>query len=181
MPVQKPLKRRICRYFASEKSCYFGEHCRFLHVQQSDQDKTDRAEPTSASQTADPIPKSSRSVIRPTVILLNRSEIGKQPQRDARESEISYFRRRFRDAEFTFNDNCCFVEFQYSVTDPEWVSNFLKSSEAFDMKAVKLKCKIPEEYPCAMLCVTLNDADLPIPLVTHFNGKVREFLEVCFY
>lgn len=108
-------KRKVCKYFATENSCYFGEYCRFLHIQNETKDSI-----------PDPVPshtnlKPARVIIRPNITTISREDIGKKEQLDVRNSEISYFGRRFRDAKFSYDGSSYFTEFEYKITDPEWV------------------------------------------------------------
>ncbi|VDO45219.1 unnamed protein product, partial [Onchocerca flexuosa] len=161
----KASKKKVCKYFAAENSCYFGEYCRFLHIQ-NETNRNDSDPIRSESNL-----KSARIIVRPNIATISRDDIGKKEQLDIRNSEINYFSRRFRDAKFAYDGSSYFIEFDYKVTDPEWV---------FEVKAVRLRLKIPEHYPCESIMVTLSESTLPIPLVTYFNKEVKKFLEEKF-
>uniref|UniRef100_A0A915PEZ5 C3H1-type domain-containing protein n=1 Tax=Setaria digitata TaxID=48799 RepID=A0A915PEZ5_9BILA len=158
----KPSKRKVCKYFATEKSCYFGKYCRFLHIKNETDANISGSVPSHTSF------KPVRSIIRPNVAVVTKDDVGKNEQLDIRNSEINYFGRRFRDAKFTYNDNSCFIEFEYKVTDPEWV---------FEVKAVRLRLEIPEQYPCKSFMVFLSETSLPTPFIAYFNKEIKKFLE----
>lgn len=111
----KNSKRKVCKYFAAENSCYFGEYCRFLHLQNVIKDNNSNPVPSHTDF------KPARFIVRPNVIKISRDDIGKKEQLDIRDSEISYFGRRFRDAKFAYKDSSYLTEFEYKITDPEWV------------------------------------------------------------
>lgn len=111
----KASKRKICKYFVAENSCYFGEYCRFLHIKNEIHDKNSHSTPTNTG------PKPPRFTTRPNIAKISRDHIGRKEQLDIRDSEISYFGRRFRDAKFAHEDGYYFTEFEYKITDPEWV------------------------------------------------------------
>ncbi|VDK82067.1 unnamed protein product, partial [Onchocerca ochengi] len=161
----KASKKKVCKYFAAENSCYFGEYCRFLHIQ--NERKRNDSDPIASHDNLKP----ARIIIRPNITTISRDDIGKKEQLDIRNSEINYFGRRFRDAKFAYDGSSYFIEFEYKITDPEWV---------FEVKAVRLRLKIPEHYPCESIMVTLSESTLPIPLVTYFNKEVKKFLEEKF-
>ncbi|KAM3716660.1 Uncharacterized protein ACO02O_00806 [Dirofilaria immitis] len=161
----KASKRKVCKYFAAENSCYFGEYCRFLHIQ----NEIKRNDSDSIPSHNDLKP--ARVVVRPNIVALSRDSTGKKEQLDIRNSEISYFGRRFRDAKFAYDGSSYFIEFEYKITDPDWI---------FEIKAVRLRLKIPEHYPCESIMVTLSESTLPVPLVTYFNKEVKKFLEEKF-
>uniref|UniRef100_A0A0R3RPI5 C3H1-type domain-containing protein n=1 Tax=Elaeophora elaphi TaxID=1147741 RepID=A0A0R3RPI5_9BILA len=161
----KTSKRKVCKYFASENSCYFGEYCRFLHIKNETKDNNSDFVPSHTGL------KPARCIVRPNIATVSKDGIGKKEQLDIRNSEISYFGRRFRDAKFAYNGSSYFTEFEYRITDPEWV---------FDVKAVKLQLRIPERYPCESIMIALSESTLPLPLVTHFNREVNKFIEEKF-
>ncbi|VBB29532.1 unnamed protein product, partial [Acanthocheilonema viteae] len=161
----KTSKRKVCKYFAAKNSCYFGEHCRFLHIRTENSDSNSDSIPSHVGL------KPARFIVRPNIIKINRDDIGKEKQLNVRDSEIRYFGRRFRDAKFTNEGSSYFTEFEYKITDPEWV---------FDVKSIKLQLRIPEHYPCESITVTLNESTLPLPLVKYFNKEVKKFLEEKF-
>ncbi|EJW86071.1 zinc finger protein [Wuchereria bancrofti] len=161
----KVSKRKVCKYFATENSCYFGEYCRFLHIRDENNDNNFDSVPSHINL------KSTRTIVRPNVTAISRDDIGKEEQLDIRNSEINYFGRRFHDAKFAYDGSSYFIEFDYKITDPDWI---------FDVKTIGLRLKIPEHYPCEMIMVTLNQSTLPVPLVSHFNKEVKKFLEEKF-
>ncbi|CAG9537271.1 unnamed protein product [Cercopithifilaria johnstoni] len=162
IPLLKVSKKKVCKYFAAENSCYFGEYCRFLHMQNETNDNNSDHVPLHAGV------KPARFIIRPNIIKISRDDIGKKEQLDVRDSEISYFGRRFPDAKFAREGSSYFTEFEYKITDPEW---------AFDVKSLKLQLRIPEYYPCEPITVTLSETTLPLPLVTYLNKEMNNFLE----
>ncbi|VDK74751.1 unnamed protein product [Litomosoides sigmodontis] len=162
-PPPKTSKRKVCKYFVAENSCYFGQYCRFLHIKNETRYKNSDPTPINVGG-----PKPPRFTTRPNITKITRDHIGQKEQLDVRNSEISYFGRRFRDAKFEHEGSYYFTEFEYKITDPEWV---------FDVKSVRLKLRIPEHYPCESITVTLSESTLPLPLVTHFNKEVNKFLE----
>lgn len=121
VPAPRPSRRRICKYFATEKSCYFGESCRFLHIQQDENCKS----PQPQLSPSNSVSNSARPVTRPNVVMLSKDDMGKPQQLDARNSEIKYLSRRFPGTKFAYGGNSCFIELGYTVTDPEWVSSFV--------------------------------------------------------
>ncbi|VDO42329.1 unnamed protein product [Brugia timori] len=161
----KISKRKVCKYFATENSCYFGEYCRFLHIRDENIDNNFDSVPSHIN------PKPKRIVVRPNITAISRDDIGKTEQLDIRNSEFNYFGRRFHDAKFAYDGSSYFIEFDYKITDPDWV---------FDVKTIGLRLKIPEHYPCELLMVTLNQPTLPVPLASHFNKEVKKFLEEKF-
>lgn len=161
----KISKRKVCKYFATENSCYFGEYCRFLHIRDENIDNNFDSVPSHIN------PKPKRIVVRPNITAISRDDIGKTEQLDIRNSEFNYFGRRFHDVKFAYDGSSYFIEFDYKITDPDWV---------FDVKTIGLRLKIPEHYPCELLMVTLNQPTLPVPLASHFNKEVKKFLEEKF-
>ncbi|EFO23180.2 hypothetical protein LOAG_05307 [Loa loa] len=112
-----------------------------------------------------------RVIVQPNITTISRNDVGKKEQLDIRNSEINYFGRRFHDAKFAYDGSSYFIELEYKITDPEWV---------FDVKAVRLRLRIPEHYPCESIMVTLSESTLPVPLVSCFNKEVKKFLEEKF-
>lgn len=114
-PSSKASKRKICKYFAAENSCYFGEWCRFLHIRTEIKENNSEPVPSYANV------KPARVIVRPNIAAISRANIGKKEQLDIRNSEINYFGRRFHDAKFAYEGSSCLIEFEYKITDPEWV------------------------------------------------------------
>uniref|UniRef100_A0A1I8EZ77 CHY-type domain-containing protein n=1 Tax=Wuchereria bancrofti TaxID=6293 RepID=A0A1I8EZ77_WUCBA len=134
--------------------------------------KNDEIQSVEHSCTTVPISNANvEEKVRPNVTAISRDDIGKEEQLDIRNSEINYFGRRFHDAKFAYDGSSYFIEFDYKITDPDWI---------FDVKTIGLRLKIPEHYPCEMIMVTLNQSTLPVPLVSHFNKEVKKFLEEKF-
>ncbi|VDN06684.1 unnamed protein product, partial [Thelazia callipaeda] len=155
-------KRKECKYFFAENSCHFGEFCRYSHTTaEAAVNRENFVVRRSDSQFRKPYS-------RPIAAAVSKNDIGTQKQCDIRNSEINYFVKRFRQIQCTYNGSSYVTQFEYQITDPEWV---------FDVKALVLELTIPEHYPCAPLSVDLVSSTLPTPFITHFEEKIDEFVK----
>lgn len=160
-------KRRVCKYFATEKSCYFGDRCRFIHVKENEICKDDLRPITERSQEKKP----HTFVPPPRFAVITQEKEGSEIQQKAYESEIAYFRRRFRDAKVSANDKGTDVTFVYGITDPEWI---------FDVKALTWSLFLPLGYPLRLANLRLQGQSLPSVLVIHIEKAANEFLSAKF-
>ncbi|KHN75429.1 Uncharacterized protein C18H10.09 [Toxocara canis] len=165
----KPPKRRICKYFATEQSCYFGDRCRFLHIQTAEKKleslrSASEQEPASVLSTDVP---SRKIPFRPRTLQLTKEQLGSPEQLHIFDSEVAYFKRRFPGTVVTKSEKGAAIVFEYSVTDPEWI---------FDVKAMRFIFTLPQSYPVDKGCLSVGDDSLPKPLVIHLEKAFSEYL-----
>uniref|UniRef100_A0A914R5D3 C3H1-type domain-containing protein n=1 Tax=Parascaris equorum TaxID=6256 RepID=A0A914R5D3_PAREQ len=117
-------KRRVCKYFAAEQVCYFGDRCRFLHVRDTklDLEKLHLTHESTIPSTGKP---TQQVPFRPQILQLTKEQLGSSEQLTAYNTEVSYFKRRFRDSVVTKLEDKTTILFEYSITDPDWVSQLV--------------------------------------------------------
>ncbi|MFH4982086.1 hypothetical protein AB6A40_008795 [Gnathostoma spinigerum] len=164
-------QRRVCRFFAADRACFFGDECRFLHVKEA----ISPAELISKSVRKLEITQSSQPKLKEKVVpqraFLSRDQLGSEAQKKVRTAELNYFKRRFHGCKITESDGCSCVTFSYQVTDPEWT---------FDLKSIPFSIIIKPNHPLETAVVTLSSESFPDVLKNYINRSLNDFLEERF-
>uniref|UniRef100_A0A915ANF9 Uncharacterized protein n=2 Tax=Parascaris univalens TaxID=6257 RepID=A0A915ANF9_PARUN len=158
-------KRRVCKYFAAEQVCYFGDRCRFLHVRDTklDLEKLHLTHESTIPSTGKP---TQQVPFRPQILQLTKEQLGSSEQLTAYNTEVSYFKRRFRDSVVTKLEDKTTILFEYSITDPDWI---------FEVKSLRFSLVLPQGYPIDRGSIRVADESLPKPLIIHIDKALDNY------
>uniref|UniRef100_A0A0M3I3Y0 C3H1-type domain-containing protein n=1 Tax=Ascaris lumbricoides TaxID=6252 RepID=A0A0M3I3Y0_ASCLU len=160
-----PAKRRVCKYFAAEQVCYFGDRCRFLHVRDAKLE-LENLRPTHESTIPSTGKPTQPAPFRPQVLQLTKEQLGSSEQLTAFNAELSYFKRRFRDSVITKLEDKTTILFEYSITDPDWI---------FEVKSLRFSLVLPQGYPIDRGNIRVVDESLPKPLIIHIDKALDNY------
>ncbi|CAB3411295.1 unnamed protein product [Caenorhabditis bovis] len=140
----KPNPQVSCKFFMTPDGCKFGEKCRFGHDQRIDNvegiENLSLEEKPSSSVGIfyPPVVTQPQKAAIPPILKLTKAELGSEQQKNLRDAEIAFFKKRYRHCKIENNETGTTISFKYETTDPEWI---------FELKTIHFSIHLQYSHP----------------------------------